>query len=315
MSEEKIQLNKQSVDLSDFFELAKSSIPNWLENNLENVILKTNSWDNLTNESENEEEMNDKITQVIQSLEDSGVKRESSDDENLGTNSSQSDCCSEDSGLNNSSFPNFKDLLLENESDTTFNRKFYQAISYNNNFSYEDILNGLCKFTNILLEEDNYYIPEIDLQSENKSSYFLEKIGTIFQLDDSKISVCLEHSYNELKKENVDQMPKYKVVKSLNSTHIIIKKVDGSKAFPLEIVEAKRGYYILKKNNGKSIEKNMLNYFKHPNIVEFFGSYRNITLIDHVMEYLPCGNFISLIQFISGNREVKSYFRALKNKF
>jgi hypothetical protein len=133
--------------------------------------------------------------------------------------------------------------------------------------TYEAILDGLCYFSKVLLENGTVFIPE---------SY--EKIP------DHQFLSC---TY------------------SANSGVFLIKKSDVEKTFQLEN-NAHRMYYALKqvKKNYDCIsesainelrrEKDMLFSLKHPNIVEFLGAYRTEWRIFYIMEYLACGDFITL---------------------
>ena len=300
------EVSNQKPSVQDFFEIAKSSIPKWLKNSVENLSI-ADSWDDLS--PFEDEGFNDKVTKAC--LEDYGIKRESSDEENIAISSSKSDCSSEDSALNKVSFPIFKDIY-ESECSVKRNETFNETIgNVYNNTRYEEVLDGLCKYTKILLEENNYFVPEIK-ESREKISYYHEKVGQISKLDDSFISVSLEQRYNRfIADDQITEIPEYKIVKNLNSTHILVKKDTLEKAFQFEIFErnSKRAYYLIKKNYEKTCtEKETLSNFKHPNIVEFFCSYRKYFITYIITEYLPCGDFISLIRFKEKNKEVSVFY-------
>jgi len=298
--------NEKANNVDNFIESAKSSIPKWIKNSVENLS-SAESWDDLSQFEDEYLLVSDKKNKV--NLEDSGIKRESSDEDNAAISSSKSDCSSEDSALNKSSFPIFKDIY-EIEKSINRNENFNQTVGYiYNNVTYNDVLDGLCKYSKILLEENTFCVPKIDFQEQ--ISYYNEKIGQIFKLDETTISVSLEQQCNSFKPENEKtDIPEYKIVKNLNSTHILIKKDNAEKAFQYEIIErnGKRVYYVIIKNEKNSLEKEILCNFKHPNIVEFFYSYRKRSATYLITEYLPCGDLISLIRFKEKNNKVSVYF-------
>ncbi len=298
--------NEKVNNVDNFVDSAKSSIPKWIKNSVENLST-AESWDDLSQFEDEDLLVSNKKNKV--NLEDSGIKRESSDEENAAISSSKSDCSSEDSALNKSSFPLFKDIY-ESDNSININENFNQTVgNIYNNVTYDDVLDGLCKFSKILLEENSFYVPEIDFQEQ--ISYYNEKIGQIFKLDDSTISASLEQQCNHFKPENEKtDIPEYKIVKNLNSTHILIKKDNAENAFQYEIIErnSKKVYYVMKKNEKNSLEKEMLCNFKHPNIVEFFYSYRSRSVTYLITEYLACGDLISLIRFKEKNNKVMFIF-------
>lgn len=294
--------NEKANNVDNFLEAGKSSIPKWIKNSAENLI-SAESWDDLSQYEDEDLLVTDKKNKI--NLEDSGIKRDSSDEENIAISSSKSDCSSEDSALNKSSFPLFKDIY-ESENSINRNENVNQTVGIiYDNVTYDDVLDGLCKYGKILLEENSFCVPEIDFQEQ--ISYYNEKIGQIFKIDDSIISVSLEQKCNRFITANEKtDIPEYKIVKNLNSTHILIKKDNVEKAFQYEIIQrnGKRVYYVMKKNEKSSLEKEILCNLKHPNIVEFFDSYRNCAVTYTITEYLPCGDLISLIRFKEKNNKI-----------